>query len=161
MICTQAQITVLSVLLGTYDLSLRRRGARATNTGEICGLHVCRFSKRVESTIEAFRIRPVVLLPRDDDFRVIDRLKTVPEHRTVFLIHDGRSDHNSVVRSNTEILAVKGRMVNLAKRQTIADDRLATLLGVRDNMCGIEQTRVSEPAYRASFPVCPQNPVPE
>ena len=66
--------------------------------------------------VQAFRIWATGYSARNDDLELVNVLKSVLEHRPIFLLHDFRSDYDLVVWSNTKINTIKCRMMNLAKR---------------------------------------------
>lgn len=57
------------------------------------------------------------------------------------------------IRSDADEVLVEGAMVDRAEGEAVADDRLARLLGVGDDVRRIEEPNLPEPADRAAVSV--------
>ena len=73
-------------------------------------------------------------------------LETVFEHRSVDLAKNVVTDLDLEVGPNTQDVRVKGCMMDLAHRQPVRNDRLATI-GVCNDVSSIEQLGMFQPTH--------------
>lgn len=81
-------------------------------------------------------------------------LQAVLEHRAIDLVQQFAVDPDLEPGRDAEKAPVEGGVVNLAQRQPIGNDRIATLLRIADDVGGVEQLGVSQSAHRALTAVC-------
>ena len=55
-----------------------------------------------------------------------------------------------MVGTDAQDVGVEGRMVDLAQRQTVDDDRLAVLVSISQDVCCVEKLRVSQATHGAT-----------
>lgn len=77
-------------------------------------------------------------------------LKAVPEHWSIPLAEDVSSDLNNQVRSDTENVGIKGRVVDFAQGQTVGNHWLTIGLTVANDVRGIKKLGVAQPTQGAS-----------
>jgi hypothetical protein len=90
----------------------------------------------------------------------VDLLQRVSQRRSVVFGEDGRGHVDAVVGAHSEELIVEGGVVNLAHRDAVRNDRLASF-GVTEDVCGIEQLTMTEAAEGATIRVCEEYPLAE
>jgi hypothetical protein len=88
-------------------------------------------------------------------------LEPVLEHRTVDLFEQVDGDLDAVVRRDTHHVLVVGGVVDLAERETVGHCGDSAIIGVREDVRGVEQRPVLESAHRALRLVGEQDPRPE
>ncbi len=71
------------------------------------------------------------------------------QHRAINLVEDVAADSDLEVRPHTEHVGVESAVVDRAQREAVGHDRRPALLRVRDDVRGVEQLNVLEPAHRA------------
>jgi len=73
------------------------------------------------------------------DARAASALQPVAQHGTVGLVHDVASHFDDEVRPDAQEVPVEGRVVQLAERETVRDDRLPLRMPVRQDVSCVEQ----------------------
>src|SRR3954463_2481757 len=81
----------------------------------------------------------------------VDLLQSDDEHRAIGLGENRGAHFDRVVGPNREEEPIERGVVQLAERETVANDRLALELAVRGDVRSIEQLVVPQPAQRASL----------
>lgn len=114
-----------------------------------------------EHLIALFKARRIRLLfpgPRDhDEVLPVQILQPVAEHRAVLLLEDVVPDLDHQVRPDAEDVPIEGGVVDLAQRNPIGDHRVAVRMPIREDVRGLEQFDVPQPANRAALTVGPED----
>jgi hypothetical protein len=87
-------------------------------------------------------IRLEALIVRDSDPHALEPLKPVLEHRAVRLAQDIQPKVYHEIRADTEDVAIEGRVVKLAERDSIGHDGLTPRIAVGQDVGGLEQLQV-------------------
>ena len=88
-------------------------------------------------------------------------LETVHQHGTVLLIEDIPSDLDDAVRTQSQEVLVKRRMVELTEADAVANDRLPTGLSIRDDVSRFQQVAMPQAAEGTLLPVGLEDPFPK
>ena len=88
-------------------------------------------------------------------------LQSVGEHRAVVFLKDVAAHLDRVVGSNAKEEAVERRMVQLAESDAVLDDGLPARLSVGDDVRGVQEFVVPQPAQRALLPIRFEHSLPE
>ena len=83
------------------------------------------------------------------DLPAVHFLQPVQQHRPVFFSKNRRPHLDHVGRRHRQEVPVVRRMVQLAQREPVRDDRFAVGLGVPDDVRRVEQLLVPQAAQRA------------
>jgi len=70
------------------------------------------------------------------------------EHGAIFVVEESLGDVNVVVGRYADEILVKRTVMDGAETEPIGDNRLAPQLEIANDVCGVEQTRLLQPAYR-------------
>jgi hypothetical protein len=99
----------------------------------------------LEPAGQAVSIRVIFLPPRQLDHLPSDPFEAEFEERPIMNFEQAVGDMDSEIRVDPDQVGVEGGMVDLRQRQAIRDDRLAQfLVGIHDDMNGIEQSRLGQ-----------------
>ena len=82
-------------------------------------------------------------------------LQPIKQHRAVDLSEHVGPDLDDSVGADAKDVRVERRVMDLAHRQAVGDDRLASLVAIGENVSCIEQRRVTQGAHGASSLVGP------
>src|SRR5690606_10749884 len=115
----------------------------------------------VISLLKKIGIRTVNAAPRQCERDVVHLLDAVLEHWPVGLCQDVSAYFDAVVRPDAEDMLSKRRMVDLADGQAIGEGVDALRLTVRDDVGGIQERAMSQPAHCATSVVRLDHPLPE
>ena len=115
----------------------------------------------LEAKRKPVRIRAIDRASGQDDPGPVQLLKAMPEHGTVALLENLSADMHRVVRAYPQDVAVIGGMVNLAEGETVLHDRGASIIGVGNDVGGIQELGVPQPTDRASAVVRGDDDVPK
>lgn len=88
-------------------------------------------------------------------------LQAHDQHRAIMFVEDRSTDLDRVVGADREEEAVEGRVVELAERHAIADQRFALGIPVGDDVSGVEQFLMSQAAKGAPLLVRPDDALTE
>jgi hypothetical protein len=77
----------------------------------------------------------------------------VPEHRPILLPKNVPTDLDNEIGTNTEDVPIERGMVELAEGKTVGNGRFAQRVAVRQDVGGIEQLHMTQPAHGALFPI--------
>lgn len=88
-------------------------------------------------------------------------LQAVAQHWAVDFFQDVEADFHRVVRGDAQDLAVECGVVQLAQGQSVLHDRIAPGIGVFNDVGGVQQLLMSEPAKRAAVSIGSQDALPE
>ena len=91
----------------------------------------------------------------------VESLEAVNQHRTIVLGQEIRSEFDCAVRRDAEQVRVKRRVVELAQRQAVWDDRRAKRVTVRQNVRRIEKLLPTQAADRTVLVVGGNHPMAE
>lgn len=83
------------------------------------------------------------------DGLAVNLLKTDDQHRPVGLPQDRVADLYDVVRADSEEESVEGRVVKLAQRDPVTDDRITLWIVIRCDVRGVEQLVMAQPTQGA------------
>ena len=132
--------------------ALPRRGR-----AEVGRSWLLRSAGRAEEVVpfcECLDVRVLRSTRREDEELVsLEFLETVAKHRTVDLVEYVLAHFDDQIWTDSNDVAVEGSVVQLAQCQPIRDHRFAPHMGVRENVGGIEQLHVVEPAHGARLPI--------
>src|ERR1035437_8541926 len=81
-------------------------------------------------------------------------LQTDQEHRPVRFFKDRSPDFDRVVGPDGQEKAVECGVMKLAEREAVADDRIAFIIGIGDDVRRVEKLLMTESAYGALLAVC-------
>ena len=109
-----------------------------TVTSESTGTASARFTELLVALIEELRSRLVTWTPRDEQLLFVAGLQPVSQHRSVDLLEDVRTDLDLQVGPDAEDVPVERRMVDLAERESVGDDRLTSGVAIRQDVGGVE-----------------------
>ena len=73
-------------------------------------------------------------------------LNAMTQHRAIDLLKKGAVDVDDVVRRDSEEVLIESRVMDLAQRQSVAYVRIAPSFPVADDVGGVQQLPVAEPA---------------
>jgi hypothetical protein len=79
------------------------------------------------------------------------------QHRTVLVLEEARRDVDTEIRCDPDEVLVEGAMVDRAEAEPIRHDRRARLLRVGDDVRGVEEPHLLQPADRAAVRVRGEN----
>ena len=95
---------------------------------------------------QPLRVRLPLRRTRQLDPLTVHALQSVQEHRSVGLLTDVLAHDHLVIGTNADEVPIEGRMVQLAQGQAVRHDRLAALIRVGDDVGGVQQLFVLQPA---------------
>ena len=70
------------------------------------------------------------------------------EHGAIFVVEESPGDVNVVIGRYADEILVKRTVMDGAETKPIRDNRLAPQLEISNDVCGVEQTCLLQPAYR-------------
>lgn len=88
-------------------------------------------------------------------------LKTVTQHRAIDFYEDVGSDLDDVVGTDPEDVGVEGCVMDLAEREAVRHDRIATVVTVSEDVRSVEQLYVSDLTDGAALAVRAQDALAE
>src|SRR5882724_4296950 len=121
------------------------RGSRLAfrTYGELYGL-----LEPLVSLGQELAIRPKNRATRDADAGAVEVLKTVAEHGAVRLVKNGGRYVNHEIGVDADQMSVECRVVELAQRQAVRHDGLAARVSIGQDVSGLEEFLVAQPADR-------------
>ena len=143
---------------------MRGRLSRAGGVPKSGGHHGCS-ARRTEEVVplpECLDVRVLRSTRREHEEPIsLELLETVAKHGAVDFVEDVLAHLDDQIGPDSDDVAVEGSVVQLAQCQPIRDNQFAPPMSVRENVGGIEQLDVVEPAHGARLPIGTEHTVSE
>jgi hypothetical protein len=115
--------------------------------------------EELEPLGEELTVRPEIFAPRNDQLRPLEPLQPMQQHWSVFLTQDIFSDLDPQIRPDPQHLAVERGVVERTQRQSIRNEWQTARMSVGQNMRGVKQLAMVEPADTTGLVVRKQGPL--
>src|SRR5262245_20144592 len=107
----------------------------------------------LEAKFEPVRVWPFFSPARHSDTSAVKPLQTGPQHRTVDFTQQPAGDVDDALGVDAEQIAVEREMVDRAERDPVDDCGDALVLGVGDDVGGLDELALAQGADRAAVAV--------